>query len=108
MVKRFLIETTTTSTRFKFITDHKDSKLLYAHCGIDPVVEYSWKSKNQKFTKYFTISQYIAVKGWKALGNRLSDFKVLSVKVKEDSTSKAVDKNDIEFEIISQVQKKLF
>ncbi|MBP8942623.1 MAG: DNA gyrase/topoisomerase IV subunit A [Saprospiraceae bacterium] len=108
MVKRFLIETTTTSTRFKFITDHKDSKLLYAHCGIDPVVEYSWKSKNQKFTKDFKISQYIDVKGWKALGNRLSEFKLLSVKVKEDAKSKAVDKNDIEFEIIAPVQKKLF
>jgi len=37
-----------------------------------------------------------------------SEFKLLSVKVKEDAKSKAVDKNDIEFEIIAPVQKKLF
>ena len=51
MVKRFIIETTTTGNRYKFITEHKDSKLLYAHSGDGPMIEYSWKSKNQKVYK---------------------------------------------------------
>ena len=97
MVKRFLIETTSTGSRFKFITDHKDSRLLYAHSGVDPLLEYSWKAKNQKHTKEFRINEFIDVKGWKALGNRLSEYKLVSVKPKDQSAGG----NQIEFEIIT-------
>ena len=108
MVKRFLIETTTTGNRYKFITDHKDSKLLYAHSGAGPVIEYSWKSKNQKFTKEFKAEEFIDVKGWKALGNRLSEYKLVSIKGKESEPGRAKGKEDIEFEIVTGTQKKLF
>ncbi|MDZ4707570.1 MAG: DNA gyrase/topoisomerase IV subunit A [Saprospiraceae bacterium] len=110
MVKRFLIETTTTGTRFKFITEHKDSRLIYAQTGIDPVLEYNWKSKNQKYSKEVKLSEFIEVKGWKALGNRLSEFKLTGVKQKEDSSrSSKSGSGEIEFEIVSPaVQKKLF
>lgn len=97
MVKRFLIETTSTGSRFKFITDHKDSRLLYAHSGVDPLLEYSWKAKNQKHTKEFRINEFIDVKGWKALGNRLSEYKLVSVKPKDQSSGGS----QIEFEIIA-------
>ncbi len=109
MVKRFMIETTSTGSRFKFITEHKDSKLWYAQCGSDPIVEYSWKSKNQKFVKEFRINEFIEVKGWKALGNRLTEFKLLSIKAKDAiGDKKAGGKNEIDFEIITPTQKKLF
>ncbi|MEP7321332.1 MAG: DNA gyrase/topoisomerase IV subunit A [Saprospiraceae bacterium] len=98
LVKRFLIETRTTGSRFKFITEHKDSRLLYAQCGIDPVIEYSWKAKNQKHTKEFRINEFIDVKGWKALGNRLSEYKLINVKSKDESGGS----KQIEFEIITR------
>ncbi len=97
MVKRFIIETTTTGNRYKFITEHKDSKLLYAHSGDGPMIEYSWKSKNQKFTKEFSAEEFIDVKGWKALGNRLSEYKLASIKAKEEDDGK---QGEIEFEIV--------
>jgi topoisomerase-4 subunit A len=110
LVKRFLIETTTTGSRFKFITEHKDSRLTYAQVGIDPVLEYSWKSKNQKYTKEVRLSEFIEVKGWKALGNRLSEFKLTAVKSREDVPPGGKSGGgEIEFEIISPSgQKKLF
>ncbi|MEP7269307.1 MAG: DNA gyrase/topoisomerase IV subunit A [Saprospiraceae bacterium] len=110
MVKRFLIETTTTGNRYKFITEHKDSKLWYAHAGTGPELTYSWKSKNQKFTKEFIAEEFIDVKGWKALGNRLSEFKISYIKpVEPKSTGEAMSNKDIEFEIITNgTQKKLF
>ncbi|MEO5581784.1 MAG: DNA gyrase/topoisomerase IV subunit A [Saprospiraceae bacterium] len=98
LVKRFLIETRTTGSRFKFITEHKDSRLLYAQCGIDPVIEYSWKAKNQKHTREFRINEFIDVKGWKALGNRLSEYKLINVKSKDQSSGS----KQIEFEIITR------
>lgn len=110
LVKRFLIETTTTGSRFKFISEQKDSRLIYAQVGIDPVLEYSWKSKNQKISKEVRLNEFIEVKGWKALGNRLSEFKLLSIKPKEgkNPTGKPGG-NEIEFEIIANPgQKKLF
>jgi topoisomerase IV subunit A len=98
LVKRFLIETRTTGSRFKFITEHKDSRLLYAQCGIDPIIEYIWKAKSQKHTREFRINEFIEVKGWKALGNRLSEYKLLSVKSKDQSSGS----KQIEFEIITR------
>jgi len=110
MVKRFIIETTSTGSRFKFITEHKDSRLIYAHAGIDPLLEYTWKSKNQKYTKETRLSEFIEVKGWKALGNRLSEYKLTGIKMKEGQPGVAKSSgNQIEFEIISPTgQKKIF
>ena len=52
--------------------------------------------------------RFIDVKGWKALGNRLSEFKLASIKGKESEPTKAKGKDDIEFEIVTGTQKKLF
>jgi len=111
MVKRFLIETTTTGSRFKFITEHKDSRLLYAQAGEDPVIEYSWKAKNQKHSREIRLSEFIDVKGWKALGNRLSEYKLTGIRPKENTAggSAPTGKNAVEFEIVNgNGQKKLF
>lgn len=79
MVKRFLIETTTTGQRFKFITDHKDSKLYWASTEEDPVVEYGYMSQRQKVTEELHPDEFIEVKGWKAIGNKLVDKKLISI-----------------------------
>jgi topoisomerase-4 subunit A len=79
MVKRFQIETTSTGQRFKFITEHKDSRLYYATLEEDPIVEFSYMSQRQKVTEVLQPAEFIEVKGWKAIGNKLVDKKLIGI-----------------------------
>jgi len=79
MVKRFRVETTRLKERFSFLTDHKDSRLLFATTEINPQVRYSMKLKNKKMQGELNLAEFIEVKGWKALGNKLSDQKLSEV-----------------------------
>ncbi len=79
MVKRFLIETTTTGQRFRFITEHKDSKLNWVSTEEDPIVTIGYMSNRQKVTEDLQPAEFIEVKGWKALGNKLVDKKLISI-----------------------------
>ena len=54
--------------------------MLYASTQETPKVKYTWKVKNEKFEADLDIAEFIDVKGWKALGNKLGDFKALTVK----------------------------
>jgi topoisomerase IV subunit A len=92
VVKRFHIETNSTGQRFQFITDHKSSKLYFASTDETPVVQYSFKEKNQKHEGEVDLTEFIDVKGWKALGNKLLDHKLLSVK--EVKTEKPAPKEE--------------
>ncbi len=76
-VKRFLIETKTIGEQLKFIGDANGSKLLVVSTGKNPVVEVSTKQGKDQLN----LEEFIDVKGWKALGNRLSMGKVNSVKL---------------------------
>jgi topoisomerase-4 subunit A len=81
MVKRFHIETITVGQRFKLITEHKDSKLYFISVEEDPVVEIGYMSQRQKVVEVFQPAEFIEVKGWKAIGNKLVDKKLISVQV---------------------------
>ena len=81
MVKRFRIETTRLKERFSFLTDHKDSRLLFATTETNPQVRYSMKLKNKKMQGELNLAEFIEVKGWKALGNKLSDQKLSEVEL---------------------------
>ncbi|HJW31455.1 MAG TPA: DNA gyrase/topoisomerase IV subunit A, partial [Saprospiraceae bacterium] len=87
MVKRFLVETSTTGQRFHFITDHPDSKLYFATLEEDPVIEYGYMSNRQKVTEEVAPSDFIEVKGWKAIGNKLVDKKLISVQAQQADES---------------------
>jgi topoisomerase IV subunit A len=93
MVKRFKIETTNTGQKYSFITEHKNSKLLFASLKKNPKVEYSMKVNSKKMDGEITIADFIDVKGWKALGNKLSDSKLLAVKEIEEELSNEDSKN---------------
>jgi topoisomerase IV subunit A len=80
MVKRFRIETNSSDQRFVFITEHKNSKLLYASVAEAPRVKYSMMVKGKKIQGEVDIADFIDVKGWKAIGNKLSDYKLIAVK----------------------------
>ncbi len=80
-VKRFLIETTKSGTKYPFISEHKDSQLLVASSGINTVVEVSvQKGKGGPTEKeQINLDTFIDIKGWKSQGNRLSLNKVKKV-----------------------------
>ncbi|MFN7117975.1 MAG: DNA gyrase/topoisomerase IV subunit A, partial [Saprospiraceae bacterium] len=80
MVKRFKIETTNLSQRYSYLSDHKDSKLLFVSAKPAPVIRYAVKVKNRKIEGEVNLAEFMDVKGWKAIGNRLSDQKLTSIK----------------------------
>jgi topoisomerase IV subunit A len=80
MVKRFKIETTKLNERYSFLTDHKKSMLLYGTVKPNPRIQYSMKIGSKKMDGEVSIADFIDVKGWKALGNKLSDQKLTGVK----------------------------
>ncbi len=84
MVKRFRVETTKVNERFKFISDASGSKLYFATAHLKPVVTYSYKTGGKKKEATLELSSFIDVKGWKALGNKLGEYKILSIKGKLD------------------------
>jgi topoisomerase-4 subunit A len=91
MVKRFLIETSSIGQRFRFITEHKDSKLYWVSLEEDPEVEFGYMSNRQKITETIQPAEFIEVKGWKALGNKLLDKKIISIKTASGSEEEEVD-----------------
>ena len=80
LVKRFNIETSSPGQAFNYLTDHRQTKLYLASVHPAPEVQYSWREKRQKLEKTIVLSDFIDVKGWKALGNKLHDGKLSSIK----------------------------
>lgn len=77
MAKRFNIETSSVNQRFQFISDHKSSKLYYATSHPAPEVLFSYKKRKENIDEILTINEFVDIKGWKALGNKIED-KVLT------------------------------
>jgi topoisomerase-4 subunit A len=80
MVKRFKIETTKLGEKFSYLSDHKNSKLFFASVKENPRIQYAVKIKGKKFEGEASLGEFMDVKGWKALGNKLSDQKLTGVK----------------------------
>ncbi|MFD2201128.1 DNA gyrase/topoisomerase IV subunit A [Shivajiella indica] len=113
-VKRFLIETTTLNKKFNVISDHKQSQLLIVSSDKQPQVKVILaKGKEQEEVEY-DLDMLIDVKGWKAIGNKLSSHKVLEVKLLDSSSEKeeesgnlSSDSTDDDIEIGSTVEFKI-
>ncbi|MBB4078797.1 topoisomerase-4 subunit A [Lewinella aquimaris] len=84
LVKRFNIETSSPGQAFTYITDHKQSKLYFASVHPSPEISYSWREKREKKEATVKLWEFIDVKGWKSLGNRLHDGKLVSIKELND------------------------
>tara|TARA_Y100001935_G_C17285664_1_gene500205 strand:- start:1027 stop:1935 length:909 start_codon:yes stop_codon:yes gene_type:complete len=82
-VKRFLIENL--SQKFSFISDHKNSFLEIVSTDWRPQVEVVYKKEKGKDRKkeILSIENFIAIKGAKSMGNRLSSNKVNTIKLLE-------------------------
>ena len=84
-IKRFQIETTTVNKRFPFINESKGSKLVAAslHPSPEATLELLKGKSKEKLTETVKLNDLIDVKGWKAIGNRLSPYVVKKIKLIE-------------------------
>ncbi|MEN8250138.1 MAG: DNA gyrase/topoisomerase IV subunit A, partial [Bacteroidota bacterium] len=85
-VKRFNIETNTVDKRFSFINESKGSSLVVASLIESPLIELTvMKGKPKvKDISEVKLDALIDVKGWKAIGNKLSNFNVKKVRLLGD------------------------
>lgn len=103
-VKRFKIETTTMDKKFLFISDSKNSRLLAV--SVDKLPRILLKTKADKkaaveSTEY-NMDEMVEVRGWKAIGQKLSIFEVVEatmleprvVEVPKEETTKEANEND--------------
>ncbi|MFT5999041.1 MAG: topoisomerase-4 subunit A [Neolewinella sp.] len=84
LVKRFEIETSSPGQQFNFISDHKMSKLYLATVHAKPEVEVSYRVKRETQSKIIQLADFIDVKGWKSLGNKLQEGKLAGAKELND------------------------
>jgi topoisomerase-4 subunit A len=103
-VKRFLVETNTMDKEFGFISEAIGSRLEFVTTSDTPEVEVEVvKGKGkEKETEIINLEDVIDVKGWKALGNRLSQHKVLKVKPVEEPEEPGLEESDEETEVINK------
>ena len=110
-VKRFNIETTTIDTKNNFISDENNAKLVFATLFSNPTVEYTidlGKGKASEPTE-INLVEFIDVKGWKAIGNKLVGGTISSVKLVETVADEAEEQKinfDVDFEITNLGEKK--
>lgn len=79
MVKRFKIETNTLGQKFYFIPEGITSKLYFATHHTGSQIKITYKNGGQKEEYEFALDEFIDVKGWKALGNKLFEGKMMKV-----------------------------
>jgi len=92
-VKRFKIETATVGKKFLFISESKGSKLVLATTAKQPQIEVELQKVNQPAeTTIYDMDMLIDIKGWKAMGNRLTNNKVLKVKLLASKVEDDVEK----------------
>ena len=82
-VKRFLIETTTLNKRFNFITEHKQSYLKLVTTDSQAQVSVTLIKGKTEEQMDFDLEMLIDVKGWKAIGNKLSTHEVKELQLIE-------------------------
>jgi topoisomerase IV subunit A len=80
MVKRFKIETNKLRERYSYLTDHPKSKLLFASLADNPRIKYTMKVKGKPLSGELSLGDFMDVKGWKAVGNKLSDQGLTGIK----------------------------
>ncbi|NBG65412.1 DNA gyrase/topoisomerase IV subunit A [Acidiluteibacter ferrifornacis] len=90
-VKRFLVEDT--DKKQTFITEHSDSRLEIVSSETLPVVSVSFrkeKGKDERATEIINLNEFIAVKGFKALGNKLTPHSVKAIDIVPVEEAKAI------------------
>ncbi|HMW37820.1 MAG: DNA gyrase/topoisomerase IV subunit A [Saprospiraceae bacterium] len=100
MAKRFKVETTSLQQRFSFISEHRESKLYYVTTHKNPEALITYKNKKEKVQEIITLKDFVDVKGWKAIGNKIEALPMVSVtdQSQQEKQTKAYKPGDsIEF-----------
>ena len=71
-VKRFNIETNTMNKKFLFISQEKGSKLKYASFRSGETMSFKYFSNKKLQPTEINLDQFIDVKGWKSIGNKIN------------------------------------
>ncbi|GAC1383633.1 MAG: DNA gyrase/topoisomerase IV subunit A [Ginsengibacter sp.] len=73
-IKRFKIETTTLNTKFMFIKEGPDNKLIKASTDEEPILAVQSGKGSQIRKAKFKLIRMVDVMGWKAIGSKLLDY----------------------------------
>ena len=73
-VKRFKIETNTLNTKFLFIKEGKDNKLVKATTAKEPILEMQSGRGTQVRKAKIKLHKVVDIMGWRAIGNKLTDY----------------------------------
>lgn len=89
-VKRFKVETDTVGRVSRFTSDSDGSYPVFITLELAPKVEvqYLYGRKKEKRSEVMELNSLVDIKGWKARGNRLSNYEVVDVKHVEDEAPK--------------------
>lgn len=89
MIKRFRIETSTMDQKFSFLPENPGNKLYFASIRPYPAIQYTFNVGKAKEVREVELASFIDVKGWKALGNKLLEGKL--VKIEEIKSSEITE-----------------
>lgn len=73
-VKRFKIETNTLNSKFFFIKEGKDNRLIKVSTDLEPILEMQSGRGAQIRKGKIKLHKVVDVMGWKAIGNKLTDY----------------------------------
>lgn len=112
MIKRFKIETNSVNQKFRFISEHKNSKLYFATLTPESKIFCAWDTGKKNVEQEVDLDEFVSVKGWKSMGNKLCDFSLIEteLKVVENNPQPNVlhPGDKIDFDINQKGQGKLF
>jgi len=78
-IKRFNIETSTSDKDFYFLDENSPMKLLLVTTSIGSKFKFNYHSvTGQKKVKEIDVDNFVGVKGWKSIGNKVSHHKRMS------------------------------
>ncbi|HTH56463.1 MAG TPA: DNA gyrase/topoisomerase IV subunit A [Cyclobacteriaceae bacterium] len=108
IVKRFQIETTTPDKDFNFISEGIGSRLEFVTTSDNPELQVETiKGKGkEKEVEIVNLEDLIDVKGWKAMGNRLSQFKVTKVMAVEEPEDSGLEEGDDDNDVVETTEAK--
>lgn len=106
-VKRFLIETSTMNKKFNVISDHKMSRLIVVSTEKQPQVKVNVSKGKEKEALEFDLDMLMDIKGWKAIGNKLTSHQVLDVKLIDQQKAEDNEEGEEDIEVGSTVSFKL-
>ena len=73
-MKRFKIETHTLNSKFLFIKEGKDNRLIKATTADEPILQMQTGRGAQLRKAKIKLHKVVDVMGWRAVGNKLTDF----------------------------------